>query len=78
MIGTSVGTKVFVEYGWRASAALGMAWYAMQIVVILIRGPNCRRYTWFGYEGGIRFRGRQQSVDLGDLSTIASESEEKC
>ncbi|EDR01813.1 MFS DHA1 transporter [Laccaria bicolor S238N-H82] len=77
MIGTSVGTKVFVRYGWRASAALGMAWYAMQIVVILIRGPNCRRYIWFGYEGGTRFRGRQQTVDFaGDHSTIASESEE--
>jgi hypothetical protein len=23
---------------------------------MLIRGPHCSRYTWFGYEGGLRLR----------------------
>lgn len=27
-----------------------------QIPVLLIRGPHTRRYTWFGYEGGLEFR----------------------
>ncbi|EDR01812.1 MFS DHA1 transporter [Laccaria bicolor S238N-H82] len=52
IMGTSVGTMVFVRYGWRASSALGMGWYAMQILVLLARGPHCKRYTWVGYEGG--------------------------
>lgn len=54
-MGTYVGTMVFVRYGWRASSALGMGWYAMQILVLLLRGPHCKRYTWVGYEGGARF-----------------------
>lgn len=55
-MGTSVGTKVFVKYGWRAAAALSMGWYAWQLLVLLSRGPHCRRTTWFGYEGGLEAR----------------------
>lgn len=55
IMGTSLGTMVFVRYGWRASSALGMGWYAMQIFVLLVRGPHCKRYSWVGYEGGARF-----------------------
>lgn len=55
-MGTSVGTEVFVKYGWRAGAALSMGWYALQLVLILIRGPHCERWTWIGYEGGLEAR----------------------
>ncbi|CAA7266045.1 unnamed protein product [Cyclocybe aegerita] len=55
LTGTSVGTKVFVDSGWRACAALGVALYAFQIAVLLLRGPHCQRTTWFGYEGGFGF-----------------------
>ncbi|KAJ3495412.1 hypothetical protein NLJ89_g10628 [Agrocybe chaxingu] len=55
LMGTSVGTKVFVDSGWRACAALGVALYAFQIAVLLLRGPHCQRTTWFGYEGGFGF-----------------------
>ena len=58
LMGTSVGTKVFVEHGWRACAALGMALYGAQIVIVLLRGPHCARQTWFGYEGGIGMKRR--------------------
>ncbi|KAF9003368.1 major facilitator superfamily domain-containing protein [Cyathus striatus] len=53
LMGTSVGTKVFVQNGWRACAALILAWFAFQMFILLLRGPHCKRYTWFGYEGGI-------------------------
>ncbi|KAG6908880.1 hypothetical protein DXG01_002954 [Tephrocybe rancida] len=53
VLGTAVGTKVFLKYGWRASAALGLGWYVWQIGILLLRGPHCARYTWFGYQGGL-------------------------
>jgi hypothetical protein len=56
VIGTPVGTHVFVRYGWRANAALGLAFYGFLFVMLLLRGPHCHRYTWFGYEGGLEAR----------------------
>ena len=55
-MGTSVGTHVFVKYGWRASAGLNMAFYGYALFVLLLRGPHCKQYTWFGYEGGLEYR----------------------
>lgn len=43
-----------------------MAFYAWQLFVILVRGPHCKRYTWFGYEGGLEHRKsvvRQRQLD---------------
>ena len=55
-MGTSVGTQVFVKYGWRAASVLNMALYGFQLFVLLLRGPHCKQYTWFGYEGGLEAR----------------------
>ena len=33
-----------------------MGFYAWGIFLLLIRGPHCKRYTWFGYEGGLEAR----------------------
>lgn len=70
VMGTSVGTKVFVSHGWRASAGLMLGWTVWQLVLLLARGPHCKRYTWFGYEGGIEWRksaveGRALDVEKG-------------
>ncbi|KII86487.1 hypothetical protein PLICRDRAFT_56185 [Plicaturopsis crispa FD-325 SS-3] len=56
IMGTAVGTKVFVEHGWRAASGLSMAWYGWQLFILLLRGPHVQRYTWFGYEGGLEAR----------------------
>ncbi|KAG6826135.1 hypothetical protein H0H92_001025 [Tricholoma furcatifolium] len=56
VFGTSVGTRVFVEKGWRVSSGLSMGWYGLQLLILLVRGPHCNRYTWFGYEGGLEGR----------------------
>lgn len=55
-MGTAVGTKVFVQYGWRAAASVSMAWHGLQLLLLLARGPHVNRYTWFGYEGGLEAR----------------------
>jgi predicted MFS family arabinose efflux permease len=56
VMGTSVGTHVFVNFGWRAGAALSMGFYGWIMFVLLLRGPHCKRHTWFGYEGGLEAR----------------------
>ncbi|KAH6911730.1 membrane protein [Coprinopsis sp. MPI-PUGE-AT-0042] len=56
VMGTSVGTKVFLENGWRANAGLNVAWAGIQLVILVLRGPHCGRYTWFGYEGGLAWK----------------------
>ncbi|KAJ7065830.1 major facilitator superfamily domain-containing protein [Mycena amicta] len=64
LMGTSAGTKVFTRYGWRAAAALNIGFYAWVLVVIVLRGPHCRRYTWVGWEGGWEARrSRVANVD---------------
>jgi hypothetical protein len=55
-MGTAVGTKVFVQHGWRAAAVFAMALFGLQIAILLVRGPHVGRYTWFGYEGGLEAR----------------------
>jgi hypothetical protein len=81
VIGTSVGTKVFVNYGWRAASSLSLGFYALQIVVLLARGPHAGRYTWFGYEGG--FEARKSVVETKrkekaeDEAAAAAEAGEK-
>lgn len=55
-MGTSVGTKVFLDYGWRANAGLNVALAGVQLLLLATRGPHCDRYTWFGYQGGLGWR----------------------
>lgn len=56
VMGTAVGTKVFISSGWRAAAALSLGWAGFQLIVLSLRGPHVGRYTWFGYEGGLEWR----------------------
>ncbi|KAG2121533.1 major facilitator superfamily domain-containing protein [Suillus cothurnatus] len=60
VIGTSAGTHVFVQHGWRACSLFMLALQIFQILVLLLRGPHCSRKRWFGYEGG--FEARQRVV----------------
>lgn len=75
-MGTAVGTQVFVRYGWRPAAALSLAWSGWMLFVILLRGPHCPRYRWFGYEGGFQIR-KTKAMDVesegrrAERSTIA-------
>ena len=53
VMGTAVGTKVFLENGWRASAGLHLGWMGLVLVLLLCRGPQCDYRTWVGYKGGL-------------------------
>ncbi|KAJ3486860.1 hypothetical protein NLJ89_g11771 [Agrocybe chaxingu] len=82
VMGTSVGTQVFVSHGWRAGAALNMGWYGWIVFVLLIRGPHCKRYTWFGYEGGLEsnkklVEARKRAEEEKPVETSAVEEKEK-
>jgi len=55
-MGSSAGTYIFLKYGWRAAAAFNLALNTFDLAVLLVRGPHCSRYAWFGYEGGIEPR----------------------
>ena len=58
VVGSAVGSKVFLQHGWRANGALMCAFCAFQLAIMLSRGPHVKRYTWFGYEGGLNWRKR--------------------
>ena len=55
-MGTSVGSKVFTEHGWRPDASLNLAWTGFTLFVLFLRGPHCPRYTWIGWQGGFELR----------------------
>ncbi|KAJ3784180.1 MFS general substrate transporter [Lentinula aff. detonsa] len=67
--GTAAATKVYLEHGWRASAALGLACAAFQLLILFFRGPHCERYTWFGYQGGMDWK-KMDKKDDKDKPTI--------
>ncbi|KZP09100.1 MFS superfamily [Athelia psychrophila] len=74
VMGTSVGTQVFVKYGWRASAAVSMAWFGFQLFMLFLRGPHVKRYTWFGYEGGLEARKSVVTArEMAELKAAAGE-----
>jgi hypothetical protein len=60
-MGTAAGTEVFTKYGWRPAAALNVGFYGWIFIIIMLRGPHCARYTWFGFEGG--WEARKNVVD---------------
>ncbi|KXN81659.1 hypothetical protein AN958_04055 [Leucoagaricus sp. SymC.cos] len=72
VMGTAGGTHVFVNFGWRAGAALSLGRTGLQLVILLLRGPHCKRYTWFGYEGG--FEARRKKVSSLEQKPANSES----
>ncbi|KAF8194412.1 major facilitator superfamily domain-containing protein [Mycena galopus ATCC 62051] len=75
LMGTSAGTEVFTRYGWRAAAALNLGFYGWIILIMMLRGPHCARYTWFGFEGG--WEARKSVVDARKAAAADGVSGEK-
>jgi len=48
-IGTSVGTRIFTAHGNYANGGMNIAWIALALVALLIRGPGAT--TWLGWTG---------------------------
>ncbi|KAI1789926.1 hypothetical protein LXA43DRAFT_1018514, partial [Ganoderma leucocontextum] len=78
-MGTSVGAMVFTEHGWRADASLNVAWTGFTLVVLLLRGPHCSRYTWVGWQGGFELRRSRvvarQEAERDDAAAAAAEKQ---
>jgi hypothetical protein len=45
-----VSTVLFTRYGWRVAAGFALGLMGLELLVLVVRGPHCRRKTWFGYE----------------------------
>ncbi|KAI1789923.1 major facilitator superfamily domain-containing protein [Ganoderma leucocontextum] len=78
VMGTSVGSKVFTEHGWRADASLNLAFTGFTLLILFLRGPHCPRYTWIGWQGGCELRKSrvpaQQDAEPGDGPVAAAEN----
>ncbi|KAJ7258786.1 major facilitator superfamily domain-containing protein [Mycena haematopus] len=73
LMGTAAGTAVFTKYGWRPAAALNMGFYGWILLIMMLRGPHCARYTWFGFEGG--WEARKSVVDARQKAAESGVSE---
>ncbi|KAG8883735.1 hypothetical protein FRB98_002833 [Tulasnella sp. 332] len=69
LVGSAVGSKIYLSSGWRASAGASIGFSGLMLIVMLMRGPHCKRYTWFGWEGGARF--------AKDTPTVVRDEENK-
>jgi predicted MFS family arabinose efflux permease len=56
VMGTSVGTQLFAQHGYQLSSGVRLAFCGFQLFILLIRGPNVPRRTWFGWKGGMEMR----------------------
>ncbi|KAJ7127480.1 major facilitator superfamily domain-containing protein [Mycena filopes] len=77
LMGTAAGTQIFTAYSWRASAALNIGFYVWILAVIMLRGPHCARFTWFGFEGGWEHRksvveARQKAAEVDEKGDSVS------
>ena len=75
-MGTSVGSKVYNEHGWRPDAALNLAWTGFTLFILFLRGPHCPRYKWIGWEGGFELRkGRVLAREQAQRDAAAEKGE---
>ena len=68
---------MFNHHGWRAAAALNLAWEGFCLAVLLGRGPHCSRYTWFGWEGGFGWQKNAERPDETQKQVAGSEQQPK-
>ncbi|KAH7339637.1 major facilitator superfamily domain-containing protein [Rhizoctonia solani] len=54
VMGTSVGTQVYLKYGWRPSGALALGFYGLQLIFLFLRGHKVPRKTWLGWKSGLK------------------------
>ncbi|KAJ7476562.1 major facilitator superfamily domain-containing protein [Mycena latifolia] len=67
VMGTSAGSRIYLQHGWRACAALSLALSGWQLLILLAHGPHCARRTWVGWEEGWAWRKR--AVELADAES---------
>ncbi|KAK7052462.1 MFS DHA1 protein [Favolaschia claudopus] len=74
VMGTAVGTKLYVEHGYKFSSGIRVVFGGVELLILLMRGPHVGRKTWVGWEGGMDMRKRveAQAVEARE-KTVESE-----
>ncbi|ORY40626.1 major facilitator superfamily domain-containing protein [Leucosporidium creatinivorum] len=67
VMGSSAGTKVYLNYGWRAAYGLSVAWSCTAILILLARGPHAK--GWVGWGGNYSLR-KPPPKELGDETAV--------
>ncbi|KAK7063602.1 MFS DHA1 protein [Favolaschia claudopus] len=75
VMGTAVSTQLYVEGGYKLSSGIRVAFAGVELVLLLLRGPNVSRYTWVGWEGGYNLRRKPGLEDTVVDSPSAAETQ---
>jgi len=68
VVGSAVGSHIFLSTGWRAAYGFGAGLAGFMLVALLLRGPHAPRYTWLGWKGGAKLtrdKPPMQDVETG-------------
>ncbi|KAJ7449212.1 MFS DHA1 protein [Mycena latifolia] len=63
VMGTAVGTKLFVEGGYKLSSGVRVAFAGLELLLLVVRGPHVARRTWIGWEGGVELKKRDENKE---------------
>ncbi|KAG8996277.1 hypothetical protein FRB94_008426 [Tulasnella sp. JGI-2019a] len=77
VVGSAVGSKIFLTSGWRASSGASIGFGGFMLIVLLARGPHCPRYTWLGWEGGTRLTKDIPTVLLDEEKGVEAINDDK-
>ena len=64
LAGASLGTRIYTSFGWRATAALGLGLYILDIAIMCLRGP--RGIGYLGWNNSFSFRKSDLDVVTDD------------
>ncbi|BGP32455.1 hypothetical protein JCM10296v2_004236 [Rhodotorula toruloides] len=77
LIGTAAGTRVYLDYGYRASGGLCLGLTGFMLLVLFLRGPHCPVKQWFGWTGGWELRKAVYERQQAERRTSGIEMDEK-
>ncbi|BGP08452.1 hypothetical protein JCM10049v2_004299 [Rhodotorula toruloides] len=77
LIGTAAGTRVYLDYGYRASGELCLGLTGFMLLVLFLRGPHCPVKQWFGWTGGWELRKAAYERKQAERRTSGIEMDEK-
>ncbi|KAJ7203591.1 MFS DHA1 protein [Mycena pura] len=77
VMGTAVGTKLYVEGGYKLSSGIRVVFGRVELLVLLLRGPHVSRGKWIGWEGGMNFRKIEKKTETVQEEASSSTPEEK-
>ncbi|KAF7368852.1 MFS DHA1 protein [Mycena venus] len=77
VMGTAVGTKLFVERGYKFSSGIRATFGGLELLLLMIRGPHVGRKTWVGWEGGVKLRKPAEPAEEKPTERIATKDVEE-